>query len=464
MAHDSNTGERWHERPVATRLLRAAIYAVPAGVSVATGLVVSRHLPKPAGVAGDVVWVLGVLACSMIALVLVERVARRFLPLVTLLRLSLVFPDRAPSRFAIALRAGNPRRLNTWAEQVRNGDIVPDAGTEAETVLRLVMALKAHDHRTRGHSDRVQALSELVAKEMRLPDEAVARLRWGALLHDIGKLTVPSDVLNDPGRPDPAGLAALRQHPDEGLALAEPLASWLGEWRHAIDQHHERFDGTGYPRGLAGNDISLAGRIVAVTDAYETMTAVRSYKKAMSIQDARSELVRCAGSHFDPRVVRCFLSISIARLRWRSGLVGALAELPLIGVLPRVAAVAAESFSISGPAAGLAGVLLLGLGAFTVPAAVALHHQAQTPAGVPASGSGRGTPPSTNPGTTRTTPSTTAPAPSAGPTLPPTLGATTPLGQTLTTTLVGLLPRGLPAVPPVPATVAPGPVVALPIG
>src|ERR1700694_68100 len=143
-----------------------------------------------------------------------------------------------------------------------------------------------------------------MAESFALPPYAIDRLRWAALLHDIGKLTVPAKILNLPGRPSASELRTIRRHPVEGARIAEPLASWLGEWRHAIDQHHERFDGTGYPVGLSGTDISLAGRIVAVVDAFETMTAVRSYKKAISVRDARTELVGSAGNHFDPKIAR----------------------------------------------------------------------------------------------------------------------------------------------------------------
>ena len=343
----------WPRRNAAAFTLRVLIVIVPIGASIGTGVVVSRLLPHPLGILGHIAWLVAVLGCSAIVFFATDRIARRFLPLGMLLRLSLIFPDQAPSRFAIALRASNTQRLKAWILEESSSDRPLNASRQAEAVLTLVTALGSHDRKTRGHSERVQALSDLMATELRLSDAATQRLRWAGLLHDIGKLAVPAEILNSSQKLDADSFAIIRTHPTEGARIAEPLASWLGEWRHGIDQHHERFDGTGYPTGLSGHEISLAGRIVAVTDAFETMTAVRSYKKAMSVADARAELVRSSGTHFDPEMVRSFVGLSIGRLRWTTGSVAVLAQLPLIGMFPR------------------AGAALLAASAITVPIAVA---------------------------------------------------------------------------------------------
>ncbi|MEO6205420.1 MAG: HD domain-containing phosphohydrolase, partial [Mycobacteriales bacterium] len=125
---------------------------------------------------------------------------------------------------------------------------------------------------------------------------------------------------------------AIRQHPEEGTRLAAGLLPWLGEWGRAIGEHHERWDGLGYPNGLAGEEISLSARIVAVADSYEVMTTNRSYGRARSAAVARQELTDCAGAQFDPQVVRSFLSISLGRLRWVFGPLTWLAEVPLVAL------------------------------------------------------------------------------------------------------------------------------------
>ena len=117
------------------------------------------------------------------------------------------------------------------------------------------------------------------------------------------------------------------------------LGDWLGEWANTIAEHHEKFDGTGYPFGLKGDEISLGGRIVAVADCYDTMTTVRTYKKSMSPKVARAELAACAGTHFDPKIVRAFLDVSIGRVRPVAGPLAWLGSLPFVSSIPQAVSV-----------------------------------------------------------------------------------------------------------------------------
>ena len=194
----------------------------------------------------------------------------------------------------------------------------------------------SHDRRTRGHAERVRVFTDLLAQELKLSKEDRYKLRWAALLHDIGKLKVSPDILNKPGKLDDREWEAIKRHPADGARIASPLVQWLGPWARAITDHHERYDGRGYPNGLAGGSISLGGRIVSVADAYDTMTAARSYKRSMSVRAAREELAKCAGQQFDPAVVRAFFAISLPRLVWRTGPLSYLAQSPFLSPVQEV--------------------------------------------------------------------------------------------------------------------------------
>lgn len=320
----------WHGRPVQSAALRALILLLPLAAGVAAAALVSRVLPRPEGLP-QVGWWLILLLTSFVAVSLIDRAARRLLPLAVLLRLTIVFPDQAPSRFAVARKAANLRALEELVRRARQEGIAGDSVHAAEGILALATALSAHDRRTRGHSERVRVLTDLLAEALELPEHSRERLRWAGLLHDIGKLEVSTDILNKPGKPDPPEWESLKRHPEAGTRLARSLLPWLGEWGPGIEQHHERFDGRGYPRGLAGEDISLAGRIMSVADSFDSMTVGRPYQKPMTVVAARRELTRCAGTQFDPRVVRAFLNVSLGRLRGAVGFMAWIAPIPVVG-------------------------------------------------------------------------------------------------------------------------------------
>jgi HD domain/FecR protein len=325
---------RWPSKPVQSAVLRALILVLPLAAGVAAAAIVSWMLPRPHGLL-LVGWWLVVLIASLVAVSLVDRAARRLLPLALLLKLTLIFPDRAPSRFAVARMASNPRTLQQLAQRAQDG-VDGDFARAAPFILALVTALSAHDRRTRGHSERVRVFTDLLAGALRLPEASRDRMRWVGLLHDIGKLEVSEDILNKPSKPDPPEWESLKRHPQAGTRLAAPLLPWLGEWGLGIEQHHERFDGHGYPRRLAAQDISLAGRILTVADSFDAMTAGTPYQRPITVLAARQELVDCTGSQFDPHMVRAFLNISLGKLRRTVGLVSWIAHLPFVS--PRVIA------------------------------------------------------------------------------------------------------------------------------
>lgn len=257
----------------------------------------------------------------------------------SLLKMGLALPVTGAKQLAMTRRGARVDDLDRMVADARARGITGETVDAAERIVTLAAALSAHDRSTRGHSERVRAVTDMIARELGLNSGDRDRLRWAALLHDIGKLAVHPDILNKSGELDEAEWAVIRQHPLEGAKLTAPLAGWLGPWADTIAEHHERFDGTGYPRGRCGHEISLGGRVVAVADAYDVMTATRTYKSALVPEAARRELAACAGSQFDPDVVRAFLAVSLLRLRLvaplsslSSAVVGRLAGVTRIGV------------------------------------------------------------------------------------------------------------------------------------
>jgi HD domain len=323
------SSERWEPRHLSSWLVRAVAVSAPLAVSVTGSVALQALLPTPDGLAQTLGHVLLLLACGMALVYPAERATRRLAPIAMLLRLSLVFPNAAPSRFRVARDSSDPQALQ---RELDEGSISAKRGESdaAGMLLSLLAALTAHDTRTRGHSERVRVFSEMLGDELGVPEAGRERLRWAALLHDIGKLGVSAEVLNHPGELDEAQWKVVHGHPAFGAKLVAPLALWLGEWHAAVEQHHERFDGGGYPHGLAGQDISLGARIIAVADSFDTMVTPRSYRAAMAPEAARREVALHASTQFDPVVVRALLNLSIPRLWWRIGIAGWTAQLPLL--------------------------------------------------------------------------------------------------------------------------------------
>jgi putative nucleotidyltransferase with HDIG domain len=352
-------GGRWVARPVLAGLIRLLVVLVPAVAGALASWEVSRIWEQPTGFWPVAGWFLALVAVAVVVVLVVQRFVRRFLPLAWLFSMTLAFPDRTPSRMVTARRAASRRARRKALEGIKGGTLGANAAEASEAALVLVAALGAHDKRTRGHSERVRTLADLLAKEAGFSDEERDKLRWGALLHDIGKLAVPGDILNKPDRPNEQEWATLQRHPEEGAHLVEPLVTWLGPWADAVGHHHEKWDGTGYPHGLAGEDISLGARILAIADSYEVMTAARAYKVPMSAAAAREELVASAGTHFDPALVRAFMGVSLGALWWTAGVASLLAQIPLLGRVGALPGVARIRTGLAGSATAVATVAAL---------------------------------------------------------------------------------------------------------
>jgi putative nucleotidyltransferase with HDIG domain len=173
------------------------------------------------------------------------------------------------------------------------------------TLDALIAALDLRDGGTGDHSQRVTEYALAIGRELGVDTAQLNALRQGALLHDIGKIGVPDGILRKPGRLTPDEQVLMRQHPRLGYQILQGVP-FLGGALNIIYYHHERYDGTGYPDGLAGEEIPLGARIFAVVDAYDAMTSHRSYRTPISYEGALMELQHCAGSQFDPGVVEAF--------------------------------------------------------------------------------------------------------------------------------------------------------------
>ena len=173
----------------------------------------------------------------------------------------------------------------------------------------LVAAIEAKDRYTRGHSGRVAAYATQLAEAMGLPAEALEVVELAALVHDVGKIGLSEALLHKPGSLTPEEWALVRAHPRVGSGIFRPLEE-LSFLAPAIEHHHERFDGGGYPDGLSGTEIPLLARIIGIADAFDAMVSERPYRAAgLSATQAEAELRRCAGTQFDPQLVPLFLEV-----------------------------------------------------------------------------------------------------------------------------------------------------------
>ena len=176
------------------------------------------------------------------------------------------------------------------------------------TLEALGDALDLKDRETEGHSKRVTAFTIAIAKTMGLPSDQIRVIARGAFLHDIGKMAIPDAILNKPGKLDPPEFEIMREHPYRGYQIVKKIP-FLAEAAEIVYAHQEKFDGTGYPRGLKGNEIPLGARIFSIADTLDAMTSNRPYRAALPDSAAREEIEKWSGRQFDPEIVQVFLSM-----------------------------------------------------------------------------------------------------------------------------------------------------------
>ncbi len=185
-------------------------------------------------------------------------------------------------------------------------------------------ALEARDPYLKGHSARVTTFAEGLARLLGWRGERLDVLRLGGSLHDVGKIAVKASVLQKSGPLTAAELAHIRTHPLAGARLIEGVADFRPALPYVLS-HHERWDGSGYPEGLAGTAIPVEARLLGVADAFDAMTSVRAYRPALSVERALGELESGAGTQFDPELARTFVS------GWQSGAIGTALPLAAAG-------------------------------------------------------------------------------------------------------------------------------------
>src|SRR3989475_4547846 len=177
-----------------------------------------------------------------------------------------------------------------------------------DTVTSLAFAIDAKDHYTQGHSQKVAAYAALIAEALGMNDAEVEEIRLGAVLHDIGTVGIPEIILNKSGPLNPEEWETMKSHVKFGAKILDPLTP-LARIREMVLHHHEFFDGSGYPEALSGDKIPLGARIIAIADAYDTITSDRTYKKARHANEALAELERCANAQFDGAIVELFVRV-----------------------------------------------------------------------------------------------------------------------------------------------------------
>jgi hypothetical protein len=183
------------------------------------------------------------------------------------------------------------------------------------TVSALCQAVETKDLYTRGHSERVSRGSVMIAREIQMHSDRVEAIRYAGMLHDVGKLGVPTKVLQKTGKLTEEEYAAIQLHPLRGLDIVREIG-FLDEALAGIMHHHERIDGRGYPMGLAGDEIPEFARVLAVADAFDSMTSTRSYRGARPVHEAIAELRKWAGTQFDPAFVDAFVA-AVKRDGWQ---------------------------------------------------------------------------------------------------------------------------------------------------
>jgi len=188
------------------------------------------------------------------------------------------------------------------------------AKANEETLLGLVSALDLREHNTRLHSQRVREYTDLLVRRFGIDEKTRREIGMGALLHDVGKIAVPDQILLKPDSLTDVEWQEMHKHPEAGYQMVKQIG-FLNGAAEIVHAHHERYDGKGYPQGLKGDEIPLGARLFMVADVYDALTSQRPYRSPMTYEAATAEMLGEGGSHFDPSVLATFMAIAPEELR-----------------------------------------------------------------------------------------------------------------------------------------------------
>ena len=205
-----------------------------------------------------------------------------------------------------------------WLFDRQRSLLVELANANEETLLGLVSALDLREHNTGQHSQRVREYTELIADRLGVNEKMIREIGFGALLHDVGKIAVPDQILLKPGKLTDQEWGEMRKHPEAGYRIVKRIG-FLKDAAEIVYAHHEQFDGCGYPRGLKGENIPFGARMFMVADVYDALTSERLYHSPLAYEEAAAEIRRLSGSHFDPAIVDTFMAIAPKQLQEIAG-------------------------------------------------------------------------------------------------------------------------------------------------
>jgi putative nucleotidyltransferase with HDIG domain len=196
---------------------------------------------------------------------------------------------------------------NNAAAAINNAQLFEELRTNYfRTIEALATAIEAKDPYTHGHSTRVADYAIATARQLNMTDEEIETMQTAAYLHDVGKIGIPEPILTKPGKLTKEEFEIIKTHPEISARILAPV-NFHGEVISIVRHHHERVDGLGYPDRIEGGLIPVQARILSVADAFDAMTSVRPYRPAITSDDAKAELLRCAGTQFDQKIVEAFL-------------------------------------------------------------------------------------------------------------------------------------------------------------